>query len=220
MKFKNLVTAALLASSVALSLNVHASVVTSNAGFNIVEDFESFDGLVTKGPQALSNGLSVQSDIYSTIGAFAVDLVNNGTWGAGNNFAGIGDLSFLPTTDEGFLGSITFNFDSNQTGVGALFSIFKDDSTTGEITIEALDASQNVLETTTFSVDFNDPFLTNAGLFYGFTSNSANIASLRVSGDGFVVDNISTQAVPVPGALIFMLSGIVGLFARRRSISA
>lgn len=216
MKFNNLVATTLLAGFAALSLNAQASVVTSNAGFTVVEDFESFDGLVTKGPQALSNGLVVKSTVYSTIGAFGVDLVNNGTWGAGNKFAGIGDLSSIPSTSEGFVGKMTFDLGSKHTGVGALFSIYNDDTTSGEITIEALDAYKNVLETTTFVVDLNDPFLNNAGLFYGFTSTSADIVALQVSGDGFVVDNISVQPVPVPGALVFMLSGLIGLFARRR----
>ena len=63
-------------------------------------------------------------------------------------------------------------------------------------------------------MDFNDPFGTNAAVFRGFVRNTADIVALRVSGDGFVGDNLS--AVPVPAALPLMLGGLAALGARRR----
>jgi len=203
-----------LAASV-LSIGAQAAVVTANAGFGVLENFDAFDGLVTKGPEALAGGASVSSDVFSTIGAFAVDLVDNGTWGAGNKFAGIGDLSIVPTTAEGFVGSMTFTLTNAVSGIGALFSIYNDGAVSGEITLEALGAGNAVLESTTFVVDFNDALLENVGEFRGFVRDSADIFALRVSGDGFVVDNLS--AVPVPAALPLMLGGLGLLGARLRA---
>ena len=218
MNIQNLIGTGLLASSmITVSTQAHAvqaAVVTSNAGFSVIEDFEGFDGLVVKAPLALNAGAVVTSTVFSTIGAFGVDLVDNGTWGAGNKFAGIGDLSSTPTTFEGFVGSMTFDFGVARNGVGADFSIFNDGSVSGLITIEALGAGAVTLETETFAVDFNDPFGTNAALFRGFVRNSADIVALRVSGDGFVVDNLS--AVPVPAALPLMLGGLAALGVRLR----
>ncbi len=197
-----------------ITVSAQAAVVTTNAGFGVFEDFEGFDGLVTKGPQALNAGAVVTSTIFSTIGAFGVDLVNNGTWGAANNFAGIGDLSSIPLTDEGFVGSMTFDLDVARSGVGADFSIYHDGLESAVITIEALGVGAEVLETATFAVDFNDPLGTNTALFRGFVHNTADIVALRVSGNGFVVDNLS--AVPVPAALPLMLGGLAALGAHRR----
>ena len=208
---------ALVASFAVLPMAAQASVVTSNTGFTVVEDFEGFDNLVTQGPENLNNGIVVTSDVFSTIGASAADLIDNGTWGAGNNFAGIGDLAFIPTTSTGFVGSMTFSLGGSYNGVGALFSIYNDGNVPGEITIEALDSANAVLESTSFVVDLNNFSLENAGLFYGFTSTSANITGLRVSGDGFVLDNVSVNQVPLPGAFVFMFSGIAGWLLRRRA---
>ncbi len=218
MNIKNLIGTGLLASSMITvstqAAAVQAAVVTSNAGFSVIEDFQGFDGRVVKAPLALNAGAVVTSTVLSTIGAFGVDLMDNGTWGAGNKFAGIGDLSSIPTTSEGFVGSMTFDFGVARNGVGADFSIFNDGLVSGLITIEALGAGAVILETETFAVDFNDPFGTNAALFRGFVRSTADIVALRVSGDGFVVDNLS--AVPVPAALPLMLGGLAALGARLR----
>lgn len=213
MNIKNLIGTGLLASSM-ITVSTQAAVVTSNAGFSVIEDFEGFDGLVVKAPLALNAGAVVTSTVFSTIGAFGVDLMDNGTWGAGNNFAGIGDLSSIPTTFEGFVGSITFDFGVALSGVGADFSIYNDGLVSGGMTIEALGAGAAILETETFVVDFNNFEFSNAAVFRGFVRNTADIFALRVSGDGFVVDNLS--AVPVPAALPLMLGGLAALGARLR----
>lgn len=217
MKTVKILMCALLAGASFASVNAQATVVASNAGFTLVEDFESFDGLVEKGPIGIAGGGVFQSDVYSTLGASAVDLVDNGTWGAGNKFAGIGDLSFIPTTNEGFVGSMTFTLGSAPAfGVGAKFSVYNNSAPVA-IYLEALGAGNSVLETLTLSVDLDDPFATNAGPFVGFSLTTADIIGLRISGDGFVVDDLSVQAVPVPPAFALMLSGMLGLvgFAKR-----
>jgi hypothetical protein len=214
---KNILLTAIAATALSVAaFNATATVVTSDTGFFVIEDFQGFDGLVTKGPEALGGGASASSSVDSTLGASAVDLVDNGTWGAGNKFAGIGDLSFLPSTNEGFVGSMTFDLGYAYSGAGAYFSIYNDGAVSGEITIEALGAGNLVLESTTFAVDFNDFSLNNASQFYGFNRASAYIAGFRVSGDGFVLDNLSV--VPEPSALALMLvGGLAGAFVRRKA---
>ena len=65
MNIKNLIGTALLASGM-VTVSAQAAVVTSNAGFDLIDDFEGFDGLVTKGPQALNAGAVVTSTVFST----------------------------------------------------------------------------------------------------------------------------------------------------------
>jgi hypothetical protein len=219
MKTKISLLGSLLAASL-FATGAQADIITSNAGFSIIEDFEGFDGVVTHGPSLLSGGTVVTSSVYSTIGASTVDLLDNGAWGAGNRFAGIGDLSIEPSTYEGYIGSMTFDLGATYGGVGALFSIYNDGAVSGEVTIEALGAGNTVLESTTFVVDLNDPFLYNTGLFYGFTRASADIVGLRVLGDGFVLDNVSVAPVPLPAAAWFLISGLLGLGVFRRKRSA
>jgi hypothetical protein len=219
MKIKLSLLASLLAMTGLYAAGARADVITSNSGLLVIEDFESFDGVVTRGPLLLSGGVVVTSNVYSTVGADVVDLLDNGAWGAGNRFAGIGDLSIVPSTFEGYVGSMTFDLGGAYRGVGALFSIYNDGLVSGEVTIEALGAGNSVLESTTFVVDLNDPLSYNAGLFYGFSRASADIVGLRISGDGFVVDNLSVAPVPLPAAAWLLISGLLGLgvFRRRRA---
>lgn len=218
MKTNKLIGAALLTAAASIvSLSVQAAPVNSNAGFIIIEDFESFDGLVTQGPVALGGGASVSSNIDSTIGAIAVDLGDNGTWGSGDNFAGIGDLSLTPGSFN-FDGSMSFTLSAGVNGVGAVFSIFQASGGSADILIEALAADSSVLESQSFVINFADPSFHNAGPFFGFSRNTADVFGLRVSGDGFVLDDLSVQPIPVPATLPLLLSGLALLgFKTRRA---
>lgn len=196
----------------------NAALYTDAAGFGPVdEDFESFDGLVVPSPWPVliaGGEVIVTSDIDMTLGAFAVDLNENGTWGAGNNFAGVGDLVHGGASYDG---AMYFTFDPAH-GAGATFSIYQDVGGTAAITLEAFGTGFILLETYSFVIDFADPFLSNVGLFYGIGRDIADIVGLRVSGDGFVLDElrIATSAVPVPAALPLLLGGLGLLGAARR----
>jgi hypothetical protein len=202
-----------------LTQGAHAALSTDAASFGgIDEDFESYDGLVTQGPASIGGGATWTSGIDSTLGAFAVDLGDNGTWGAGNNFAGIGDL-FNGGTE--YNGAVTVMFNAASFGAGAQFSIFQIEGGTAAITLEALGAGNAVLEAHSFVINFADPFLNNASTFYGIGRDTAEMTGLRISGDGFVLDDlrIATSPVPVPAALPLLLSGIglLSAAARRRA---
>jgi hypothetical protein len=191
-----------------------AAASTGNAGlFTVVETFEGFDGLVTQGPVALGGGATVTSTIDATIGAFAVDLGENGVWGAGDNFAGIGDLSPFPLGFD-YNGTMTFSWAAGLYGAGADFSIYQAPGGTAEILLEALAIDGGVLESTTLLVNYADPLLYNAGQFLGFLRPTADLYGLRISGDGFVVDDLAV--VPVPAALPLFAGGLALLGAVRR----
>ncbi len=217
MNLHSLPAAALLA---ACSLSAQAALYTDSTGFGaVVEDFESFDGLVLPSPwpAPLAGGsVIVTADGDSTLGAFAVDLGENGTWGAGNHFAGIGDLV---NGGSDYDGSMYFTFDAAY-GAGAQFSVYQGLDGGAEITLEAYGADFTLLESHSFVIDFADPFLNNASLFFGIGRDSADIVGLRVSGDGFVLDDLRVTGapVPVPAALPLFIAGLglVSASARRR----
>lgn len=218
--FTRLSVAALLAGGVIAQAN--AALFSSESGFGpVVEDFASFDGLVvpTPWPVLLGGGsVAASSDATFTVGAFGVDLNENGTWGAGNSFAGIGDLV---NGTGSFDGSVFLTF-APAYGAGALFSLYQDVGGTATITLEAFDSAFELLESHTFSINFADPFLTNAGLFFGIGREMADIAGLRISGDGFVFDDLRVTAspVPVPAALPLLLGAVGALGVLRRRSEA
>lgn len=210
----------LLAGGLFAQAEAEAALYTDSVVFGGVdEDFESFDGLVvpTPWPVLIAGGsAAVSADGDMTLGAFAVDLFDNGTWGAGNHFAGIGDLVNGGTDYDG---SMYFSF-APAYGAGTTFSIWQEAGGSAAITIEAYGSGFVLLESYAFVIDFADPFLNNAGLFYGIGSTSADIVGLRVLGDGFVLDDlrIASAPVPVPAALPLFLAGagLLGAAGRRR----
>lgn len=217
MYLRSMFAAAMIAACVAPA---QAALFTDATGFGAVdEDFESFDGLVVPSPwpTLIAGGsVAVSADGDSTLGAFAVDLGENGTWGAGNRFAGIGDLV---NGGNDYDGAMYFSFDAAY-GAGAQFSIYQMPAGTATITLEAYGAGFDLLESHSFVIDFADPLAINASLFFGIGRDSAEVVGLRVSGDGFVLDDlrVATAPVPVPAALPLFLGGVglLGAAARRR----
>jgi hypothetical protein len=219
LKFASLSVAALALAS--FGAPASAGLVGDSSLFTVIEDFEGFDGLVTTGPVALGGGATGTASISSTFGAFAVDLGANGVWGAGNNFAGVGDLSLLPSSYD-YVGSMTFSWSTGVQGVGGLFSIFQESGGTSSIQLEALDSGGGVLETYNLLVNLEDPLQYNAGTFAGVLRSTSDIYGLRITGDGFVVDNIAVAPVPLPAGLPLLLSGMAAvgaMFRRRRTAS-
>ncbi len=215
-----LASAALLAGGLFMQTNAQAALYTDSAAFGAIdEDFETFDGLVVPSPWPVlvAGGTAiVTADSDMTLGAFAVDLNENGTWGAGNRFAGVGDLVNGGTDYDG---SIYFTFDPAY-GAGAIFSIYQELSGVAEITLEAYGSDYTLLESYSFVINFADPFLSNVGVFYGIGRATADVVGLRISGDGFVLDDlrIAGAPVPLPAALPLLLAGagLLGAAARRR----
>lgn len=217
MDMHKLACAALVAGN--LATPARAALLDDSAGFGgIDEDFETFDGLVVPSPWPTllaGGGVIATADGDATYGAFAVDLNANGTWGAGNRFAGIGDLV---NGGSDYDGSLYFSFAPSY-GAGALFSLHQVVGGVAEITLEAYGADFVLLETHAFVINFADPLLNNAGRFRGIGRDTADLVGLRVSGDGFVLDDLRVAASPVPvPAALPLLGGALGLLgAGRRS---
>jgi len=214
--------AALAGFALLASAPASAGVVSGFTNALVVENFDALGangGFVTSTSQSLAGGLvTATANTAVTYTGFPLELGTNGAWGL-DGYAAIGDFvtfESIPSATD----SLTFTFASGQVGVGAEFNIFRDaaEGFTSDILLEALDLNGGVLKATTFTVDFGDIDAFNAFVFKGFFRGQGDIFGLRVTGDGFVVDNLTT-AVPVPAALPLMLGamGLLGATRRKRA---
>lgn len=215
------ISAALVGVSLLLSVSAQAAMVNSFTNAVLLEDFEGL-GFVSSGPVALAGGqVTASSNVLATYDYLPVDLGSNGAWGL-DGFVGIGDyynFTTMPSPSD----SLTFTFANGLAGVGANYSIYKADGNTGSLLLEVLDLYGSVLESTTAFIDFQSPNSLNASAFYGFSRATSDIYGLRVTGDGFVIDDLTANdvtAVPIPAALPLFLSAIgmlMGFRARRKT---
>lgn len=213
---KRTLSAVLLGASLLFGASAQAAVVGSFANSVLIEDFEGL-GFVSTGPITLAGGQVIAtSNVLATYDYLPVDLGSNGAWGL-DGFVGIGDY-YNFTTAPSATDSLTFTSFAGLTNLGADFSIYKDASTSGSLLLEALGANGSVLESTQVTIDFNDPTSYNRSVFYGFSRTSNDIFGMRVSGDGFVVDNLMTSAVPVPASLPLFVSALALFGLLRRKI--
>ena len=186
----------------ACALPAQASLINSAGSLlnpTSVLDFESYDGLITAGPEVVSTGVTFSGDVDAELGATIRDLSENGIWGVGNHFAAAGSN-----------GQITFTFDSLQSGVGAFVNHFRDIS--GSVTVSAYDSSSALLETYSLALS-TDVYSYNDSAFLGISRNVADIRSVTFSGVGAVADNLTyTTAVPEPTSYLLAICGL-GLLA-------
>jgi hypothetical protein len=225
MNFSKTVAALALAGLSVLPSAASAALYTEYSVFgSVVENFSSFNGLVTSGPTSLAGGITLTAPgtIPATVGANFVDLGVNGLWGAGNRFAMLGDEN-APSIG---VDSITLSVAAPVYGVGLLLSHYSTGVET--VTLEALDAGNAVLESYVVSVAGGG---VNAGQFYGIGRTYAphlgtpDMVALRITGDTFVLDDVrvTTSPVPSPGSVVLLAAGLgaLGTLVRRgRSKSA
>lgn len=212
--------ATVLAAAAAHAVPVVAATNVFAAGGTVV-DFNNFDGLVTTGPLTVAPGVQFVSSPFTELGANARDLGGNGLWGArGTPADGLidtptGNGHFVATQFVFGSGGLVFQFDAPVAKAGAFFNQYQQDNLPNALTLLALDAQGNVLETLTHSVD-TDAFGYNEGSFLGFTRTVADIHGFAVTDGSFVMDDLTTAPVPEPGTWALALAGLGLLAARAR----
>ncbi len=213
-------SAVLLGASLMIGASAQAAVIGGLSNSVVLEDFENLEnlGFITTGPVALAAGQVIAtSNVIATYDSLPVDLGSNGAWGT-DGYVGIGDYYNFSTTPSP-TDSLTFTSLAGLSSLGADFSIYQDEFTTEDLLLEALSYDGSVLESTLVAIAFQDPASYNRSAFYGFARASNDIFGLRVTGDGFVIDNLSTAVVPEPGALPLLVSALGVFFGLRRKKS-
>ena len=192
--------------AVAAALPAQAVLTTSAgaiAGPTTTVDFESFDGLLTSGPETVAPGIVFTGDTGAELGAAARDLGDNGLWGAIGHFAA-----------GGVAGELRFTFTGGLTsGVGAFVSHYANAALPFDLAVEvsAYGDNNQIIETHSFTVSATSNDY-NAGQFLGITRGQADIRSISFKGLGVVADDlVLTTPVPEPGTWAMLLAGLLAV---------
>ena len=189
-----------------------AAVVSSLDGVAVVLPTLNFSDSFGAGPHTVTSNITWTStetnSVYGYSGAYG--LGSNGSWSSASTFVGL----------NRDVGSMSFNFSSAVAGFGGLLNHVPNN---GAASISAYDANGALLDS--FTLNFTTPYATDAGQFFGFLSETANISRFTMTGgyivgkDFIVVDDATD--VPEPAGLWLLGIGLIGAAAaRRRSAKA
>jgi hypothetical protein len=203
--------------SFALTGPAAANLITSEAAFSgsaQVIDFNGFGPGFTTITGALPIGSASTGNITLSgtgetrvIGTGNFGLAENGLW----TDAKSGYVAAGGSTVSGG-GSLTFHFDEPVKAVGG-FMNYGLPPALPLFTIAALAGDGSVLESYDINLfaPINTPGGINEGAFRGIVRDKADIASFRLSGAGFVLDDLTFAAIPEPGTMFLVLLGAVNL---------
>jgi hypothetical protein len=211
----HLIAAAALAA--AATLPAQAVLVTNAgaiAGPTIVVDFDSFDGLLTSGPETVAPGVVFSGDFQAELGADNRILYDNGAWTV------VGDANRSGRfAAGGTSGELRFTFTNgvsasagafvNHAAFDALVSLYN--AAPLSVEVSAYGQNNQIIETHNIVVDTSDVGY-DEGMFLGISRSQADIRSISFKGYGVVADNLTfTTPVPEASTWAMMLAGLLAV---------